>query len=47
MTIHDSLEAAINLLLESGFNQYRDAAMLIRPAVERLKRICDENDFPE
>lgn len=47
VTIHNSLEAAINLMLEAHSEEYLAAAELIRPAVERLERICEENDFPE
>lgn len=47
VTIHDSLEAAINLMLETDSDEYAAASALIRPAVERLARICEENKFPE
>jgi hypothetical protein len=45
--IHDSLEAAISLWLESGLGELIDAAALIRPAVDRLEAICRDNSFPD
>ncbi len=48
VTIHHALETAINMCLEcSSTFDSGDAAELIRPAVERLAAICEENGFPE
>jgi hypothetical protein len=48
VTIHDSLETAINMCMEcSQSYDAGDAVMLMRPAVERLAAICQENHFPE
>jgi hypothetical protein len=46
-TIHWSLEATINIILESGRDGYMEAAQIIRPAVERLGAVIEENKFAE
>ena len=45
--IYPSLESAIDFWLEAQDEQLSNAAVLIRPAVERLARIAEENKFPE
>jgi hypothetical protein len=47
VTIHHSLEAAVDLWLEAGSEELIQASELIRPAVERLGAIARENNFPE
>ncbi|MBN2242813.1 MAG: hypothetical protein JW793_08985 [Acidobacteria bacterium] len=48
VTLHTSLESAINFAMEAGpCMKAAELAGLIRPAVERLKAICEQNDFPE
>jgi hypothetical protein len=47
VTLWGSLEMAIDWAFENPIGYHvADMATLIRPAVERLKAICEENDFP-
>jgi hypothetical protein len=44
--LSESFEAMVGILYEAGADMYSQAALMFEPAVNRFRKIAEENDFP-